>query len=87
MGLNIKREETHVLACEVAALAGETSTQAVTVALEERLERLRHRSDADAKIRRAKPTVDSAKEIIPRDWFSVTALPTPWPGLATTRCC
>jgi antitoxin VapB len=57
MGLNIKKEETHALASQVAELAGETLTQAVTVALEERLERLRKRRDADAKIGRVKQII------------------------------
>ncbi len=41
MGLNIKNEETHRLARELAELTGETMTGAVTVALKERLERKR----------------------------------------------
>jgi antitoxin VapB len=41
MALNIKDPETEELATEVAALAGETKTAAVRVALRERLERLR----------------------------------------------
>jgi len=40
MGLNIKDSETERLAAEVAALAGETKTRAVRVALEQRKERL-----------------------------------------------
>jgi len=36
MGLNIKSEEAHRLATEVAQLAGETLTDAVIVALRER---------------------------------------------------
>jgi len=40
MALNIKNPETERLAAEVAALAGESKTQAVTVALRERRERL-----------------------------------------------
>ena len=65
MGLNIKKEETHSLAAEVAELAGETLTQAVTVALQERLERLRQRQDADAKIRRVKQLLDELGPIGP----------------------
>lgn len=42
MGLNIKNEETHNLVQELATLTGETQTMAVTVAVRERLERLRH---------------------------------------------
>ncbi len=41
MGMNIKNEETHQLAREVAALTGESVTGAVTQSLRERLERLR----------------------------------------------
>jgi antitoxin VapB len=38
--MNIKSPEAHLLAREVAALTGESLTEAVTVALRERLERL-----------------------------------------------
>jgi antitoxin VapB len=41
MSLNIKNEETYQLATKLAGLTGETMTNAVTVALRERLERLR----------------------------------------------
>lgn len=41
MALNIKDPEAERLATEVAALAGETKTAAVRVALRERLDRLR----------------------------------------------
>jgi antitoxin VapB len=39
MSLNIKSEEAHRLAREVAARTGETMTEAVTTALRERLDR------------------------------------------------
>ena len=39
MSLNIKNEETHQLARELARRNGETVTLAVTIALKERLER------------------------------------------------
>jgi antitoxin VapB len=42
MGLNIKNEEAHRLAQELAALTGESMTAAVTEAVRERLDRLRH---------------------------------------------
>jgi antitoxin VapB len=42
MSLNIKSEETHRPARELATLTGESLTVAVTVAVRERLERLRH---------------------------------------------
>lgn len=41
MSLNIKNAETHRLVTELAALTGETLTQAVTAAVRERLARLR----------------------------------------------
>jgi antitoxin VapB len=42
MSLNIKNTETHQLVQELAALTGETQTTAVTVAVRERLDRVRH---------------------------------------------
>lgn len=44
MALNIKNREAEELAAEVAALAGETKTGAITVALRERRDRLRLRA-------------------------------------------
>ena len=41
MSLNIKNKEAHKLAQEVAALTGESLTEAVTQALRERLNRVR----------------------------------------------
>jgi antitoxin VapB len=41
MGLNIKNKETYRLAEELAKLTGESMTAAITVAVRERLERLR----------------------------------------------
>ena len=40
MSLNLKNEEAHRLAHELAGMTGESLTTAVTVALRERLERL-----------------------------------------------
>ncbi len=41
MALNIRKPETEYLVKELAALTGESKTEAVTRAVEERLERLR----------------------------------------------
>jgi antitoxin VapB len=41
LSLNIKNEETHRLARELAELAGESMTTAVTEAIRERLDRVR----------------------------------------------
>ena len=46
MSLNIKNADAHKLAQELAELTGESLTEAVTVALRERLERVRHQQDA-----------------------------------------
>jgi antitoxin VapB len=45
MSLNIKNEETHKLAKELAALTGQTMTLAVNQAIREKLERLRKQKE------------------------------------------
>lgn len=50
MGLNIKNDETCLLARELARLTGETMTRAITVALRERLARETRRRDLDARV-------------------------------------
>ena len=50
MGLNIKNDETCLLARDLARLTGETMTAAITVALRERLEREKRRHDLNARI-------------------------------------
>ena len=60
MGLNIKKEETHELAIQVADLTGESLTEAVTVALRERLEKLERRREVNAKAQRIKEMVQRA---------------------------
>ena len=47
MSLNIKNPEAHALAERLAKLTGETLTDAVTVALRERLARLEQKPDFD----------------------------------------
>jgi antitoxin VapB len=44
MSLNIKNEETHRLAMQLAKLTGENMTEAVTKAVRERLDRVREQS-------------------------------------------
>jgi antitoxin VapB len=41
MGLNIKNREAHLMAAELSKLTGESMTTAVTIALRERLARVR----------------------------------------------
>ena len=53
MGLNIKNDDTHRLAVQLARLMGETLTRTVTIALQERLERekkRRHRTGVAAAL-------------------------------------
>jgi antitoxin VapB len=47
MSLNIKNAEAHVLATRLAKKTGETLTDAVTIALRERLERLERTTEFD----------------------------------------
>jgi antitoxin VapB len=51
MSMNIKSEEAHRLARELARLTGESQTAAVTIALRERLERLQGDQHADLAAR------------------------------------
>jgi antitoxin VapB len=65
MALNIKEPETERLATEVAALAGETKTSAVRVALRERLDRLLRASAEDPVDRLHRFLVDEAWPQVP----------------------
>lgn len=63
MGMNIKSDEAHRIAKEIASHTGESLTSAVVVALRERLERLRRearfeerKAHIDKIIRRSGPT-------------------------------
>ena len=47
MSLNIKSQEAHELAAELADLTGESMTKAVTEAIRERLERERRKRDEE----------------------------------------
>ena len=51
MSLNIKNEETHRLARELAELTGETMTGAITAALIERLEREKRERSIEERVR------------------------------------
>lgn len=47
MGLNIKNDDAHRLAAELAKLTGESMTVAVTTAIRERLDRVRRKRAPD----------------------------------------
>lgn len=49
VALNIRNAEADSLAAEVASLAGETKTDAVIVALKERLQRLQHQGQVASR--------------------------------------
>jgi len=68
MALNIKDPETEQLAAEVAALAGESKTGAIRVALRERKQRLELE----------RPGADRASELI--RWLEEEVWPTLPPG-------
>jgi antitoxin VapB len=63
MSLNIKNGETERIVRELVATTGESVTQAVTVAVRERLERLAHAELADARATRIRSI---AKDAAPR---------------------
>ncbi len=54
MALNIKRDETCRLTAELAALTGENKTEAITVAVRERLERVRRAQGVEERMRAAR---------------------------------
>jgi antitoxin VapB len=63
LSLNIKSDETHRLAQELAALTGESMTAAVTEAVRERLERLRREQPPDLAKRLMAIGKDSAAHL------------------------
>jgi antitoxin VapB len=63
MALSIRDSETDRLARELARLTGETMTQAIRTALEERLVRERRQRDQDVEKRR-----EAVMEVLERVW-------------------
>ena len=59
MGMSIKNSDVERLAKELAAETGESLTAAIKIAIEERLERLRHRREVAEKKRRLREILDS----------------------------
>lgn len=62
MSMNIKNEETHRMAQELAFRTGESLTTAVTVAVRERLTRVKSKGMADRIMRIAKRAAPLWKE-------------------------
>ena len=64
MSLNIKNDETCLLASELARLTGESKTAAITVALRERLEREHRRLGSDARVREMRAIAERCARIM-----------------------
>ena len=64
MGLNIKNEETCRLAADLARLTGETMTGAITVALQERLEREKRLRDADVRAKKLRAIAERCAKLV-----------------------
>ena len=62
MSLNIKNEETHRMAQELAAMTGESVTAAVTEAVRERLERIKRKGMKERIMKIAKECAPRWKE-------------------------
>jgi antitoxin VapB len=63
MGMNIKNEEAHKLAQELAAITGESITATVTNSLRERIERLRANPAGNLSERIIQIGADCAKRL------------------------
>lgn len=64
MGLNIKNEETCRLAADLARLTGETMTGAITVALQERLEREKRLRDAEVRAQKLRAIAERCAKLL-----------------------
>jgi antitoxin VapB len=70
MSLNIKNEEAHRLAAELADLTGESMTAAVTEAIRERLERLR-REQRPSRVKRLLAIGKDCAKHLKQPWRTV----------------
>ena len=64
MGLNIKNEETCRLAADLARLTGETMTGAITVALQERLEREKRLRDTEVRAQKLRAIAERCAKLL-----------------------
>ncbi len=64
MGLDIRNDETCRLAAELARLTGETVTDAITVALSERLEREQRRREAECQARELRSVAERCARLM-----------------------
>lgn len=70
MSLNIKNDQTYKLVKELAKLTGESMTAAITEAVRERLNRLRHKEDSSLSTRLLAISKDCAMRI-KEPWRSI----------------
>ena len=71
MALNIKNARTHAMAARLAAATGESITEAVTKAIEERLQRVERRPDPEYVAREVQRI---------QQWFREQPIRDPRPG-------
>lgn len=64
MSLNIKNDETCRLASELASLTGETMTGAITVALQERLEREQRSRSVEARMQKLREIGERCSKLL-----------------------
>ena len=64
MSLNIKNEETHQLARELAQLTGETMTGAITIALREKLDKERRERSVKARIQKLRAIRERCRSLL-----------------------
>ena len=64
MSLNIKNEETHQLARELAQLTGETMTGAITTALREKLDKERRERGVEARIQKMRAIRERCRSLL-----------------------
>lgn len=69
--MNIKNPHTHDLARELAGRTGETVTQAVTVALQERLDRVRTEQSAEWRIQRMHELAADIRSRLPPEALAI----------------
>ena len=67
MSLNIKNEETCRLAGELARLTGETMTGAITIALEQRLEREKRERSVEERLRKMRVISKRCAKLLRQD--------------------
>ncbi len=70
MHLNIKNDEAHELATELARLTGESLTAVVTSALRERLERETHRLSRQERFERVMELARQSSALPDANWIS-----------------